>query len=104
MRVVGHKTRLDAGNARGLIDGCDVVADGSDNFDTRYIVSDACFYAKKPLVTAAVGPFDGSLTTLKPYETGPDGRPNPTYRCLFPAKAAARQHRRPAPRPACSGP
>ena len=41
---------------RALIDGGDVVADGSDNFDTRYIVSDACFYAKKPLVTAAVGP------------------------------------------------
>ncbi|MGO8737482.1 HesA/MoeB/ThiF family protein [Rhodoblastus sp.] len=86
VRVVGHKTRLDAGNARGLIDACDVLADGSDNFDTRYIVSDACFFAKKPLVTAAVGPFDGSLTTLKPYETGPAGRPNPTYRCLFPEK------------------
>ncbi len=37
-------------------------------------------------MTAAVGPFDGSLTTLKPYETGPDGLPNPTYRCLFPEK------------------
>ena len=70
----------------GLIEDCDVVADGSDNFDTRYIVSDACFYAKKPLVTAAVGRFDGSLTTLRPFETGPDGKPNPTYRCLFPQK------------------
>ena len=50
------------------------------------IVSDACFYAKKPLVTAAVGQFDGSLTTLRPFETGPDGLPNPTYRCLFPQK------------------
>ncbi len=63
-----------------------MVADGSDNFDTRYLVSDACFYAKKPLVTAAVGQFDGSLTTLRPFETGPDGKPNPTYRCLFPQK------------------
>jgi molybdopterin-synthase adenylyltransferase len=86
VRVIGHKTRLDADNARELIDACDVIADGCDNFDTRYIVSDACFYAKKPLVTAAVGPFDGSLTTLKPFETGPDGFPNPTYRCLFPEK------------------
>ena len=86
VRVIGRRTRLDAANARGLIANCDVVADGCDNFDTRYIVSDACFYAKKPLVTAAVGPFDGSLTTLKPHETGPDGLPNPTYRCLFPEK------------------
>ncbi len=39
---------------------------------------------RKPLVTAAIGEYDGSLTTLKPYENGPDGKPNPTYRCLFP--------------------
>ena len=86
VRVVGHDVRLTADNVRGLIEGCDVIADGSDNFDTRYIVSDACFHAKKPLVTAAVGQFDGSLTTLRPFETGPDGLPNPTYRCLFPQK------------------
>ena len=86
VRVVGYDMRLTADNVRGLIEGCDVIADGSDNFDTRYIVSDACFYAQKPLVTAAVGPFDGSMTTLKPYENGPDGLPNPTYRCLFPEK------------------
>jgi molybdopterin-synthase adenylyltransferase len=84
--VVGHQARLTADNIRALIEPCDVVADGSDNFDTRYLVSDACFYAQKPLVTAAVGPFDGSLTTLRPFETGPDGQPNPTYRCLFPEK------------------
>ena len=47
-------------------------------------MSDACFYAAKPLVTAAVGPFDASLTTLRPFEKGADGTPNPTYRCLFP--------------------
>jgi adenylyltransferase/sulfurtransferase len=62
--------------------GC--VADGSDNFATRYLVSDACYFAKKPLVTAAVGTFDGTLTTIRAYERGADGRPNPTYRCLFP--------------------
>jgi adenylyltransferase/sulfurtransferase len=78
--------RLTSLNARELIADCDVVADGSDNFDTRYLVSDACFYARKPLVTAAVGQFDGSLTTLRPFETAPDGTPNPTYRCLFPQK------------------
>jgi len=62
----------------------DLVADGSDNFSTRYAVSDACFHARKPLVTAALGAFDGSLTTIRAHETGPDGHPNPTYRCLFP--------------------
>ena len=45
------------------VGGYDIVADGSDNFATRYLVSDACYFAKKPLVTAAVGTFDGTLTT-----------------------------------------
>lgn len=81
--VEEHVVRLDAHNARALIAFFDVVADGSDNFATRYAVSDACFHERKPLVTAALGRFDGSLTTLRPHETGPDGRPNPTYRCLF---------------------
>ena len=87
--VETHATRLTAANARDLIDGYDLVADGSDNFETRYTVSDACFDAKKPLVTAALGQFDGSLTTLRAHETGPDGEPNPTYRCLFPAPPPA---------------
>ena len=73
------------GNARDLVHGWDIVADGSDNFATRYAVSDACFHEAKPLVTAAVGSFDASLTTLRPFEGGADGTPNPTYRCLFPA-------------------
>ena len=47
-------------------------------------MSDACFLAKKPLVTAAVGIFDGTLTTIRAHERGKDGKPNPTYRCLFP--------------------
>lgn len=82
--VEAHALRLTEDNARALIARYDIVADGSDNFATRYLVSDACFYEKKPLVTAAVGGFDASLTTLRPFETAPDGRPNPTYRCLFP--------------------
>ena len=84
VRVAPHPIRLNAGNAAALAAEYDVVADGSDNFATRYAVSDACFHAKRPLVTAALGQFDGSLTTLRPHETGADGRPNPTYRCLFP--------------------
>jgi molybdopterin-synthase adenylyltransferase len=76
--------RLDASNARAMVARFDVVLDGSDNFATRYALSDACFHERRPLVTGALGEFDGTLTTLKPYETGPDGKLNPTYRCLFP--------------------
>jgi adenylyltransferase/sulfurtransferase len=82
--VETHPLRLDETNARALIARYDIVADGSDNFAARYLVSDSCFYEKRPLVTAALGGFDASLTTLRPFEAGPDGRPNPTYRCLFP--------------------
>ena len=82
--VETHALRLDADNVRAIIARYDLVADGSDNFDTRYLVSDACFHERKPLVTAAVGGFDASLTTLRPFETDPGGAPNPTYRCLFP--------------------
>jgi adenylyltransferase/sulfurtransferase len=84
VQVETHNVRLTAANALDLISGYDIVADGSDNFTTRYLVADACYLAKKPLVTAAVGTFDGSLTTLRPFETRADGRRNPTYRCLFP--------------------
>jgi molybdopterin-synthase adenylyltransferase len=76
--------RLDENNARSFVRRFDVVLDGSDNFATRYALSDACFRERRPLVSAALGEFDGTLTTLKPYENGPDGRPYPTYRCLFP--------------------
>lgn len=85
VRVEAVAVRLDAGNARELVRPFDVVADGSDNFAARYAASDACFHERKPLVTAAVGSFDASLTTLRPFETAASGTPNPTYRCLFPA-------------------
>jgi molybdopterin/thiamine biosynthesis adenylyltransferase len=82
--VETHGVRVTANNALDLIARYDLIADGSDNFATRYLVSDACYFAKKPLVTAAVGTFDGSLTTIRAHENGADGRRNPTYRCLFP--------------------
>jgi molybdopterin-synthase adenylyltransferase len=84
VRVDKIVKRLDEGNARALVAGYDVVVDGSDNFATRYAVSDACFFERRPLVSAAIGEFDGSLTLLKPYERNSEGVPNPTYRCLFP--------------------
>jgi len=79
-----HAARLTAVNALDIISRYDLVADGSDNFTTRYLVSDACYLAKKPLVTAAVGTFDGTLTTIRAHEKSAAGKPNPTYRCLFP--------------------
>jgi len=82
--VETHPRRLDAGNALELIGRYDIVADGSDNFATRYLVSDACFLAARPLVTGAVGTFDGTLTTIRAHERRADGTRNPTYRCLFP--------------------
>jgi len=82
--AAAHDERLTAANALALVSAYDIVADGSDNFATRYLVSDACYLAKKPLVTAAVGTFDGTLTTIRAHEHGKDGKPNPTYRCLFP--------------------
>ena len=82
--VETYAVRLDAANALDIIGRYDIVADGSDNFATRYLVSDACYLAKKPLISGALGTFDASLTTLRPFERNSDGVLNPTYRCLFP--------------------
>ncbi|MEM8812301.1 MAG: molybdopterin-synthase adenylyltransferase MoeB [Pseudomonadota bacterium] len=83
--VVSHQERIAPENARQMVRDYDAVADGSDNFETRFCVADACEAERKPLVTAAVGQYDGSVTTLKPFETDAEGRQNPTYRCLVPA-------------------
>ncbi len=87
--VEPHAYRIDAHNARALIANYDVVADGCDNFETRYLVADASAAERKPLVTAALGRFDGTLTTLRPFEKRADGSPNPSYRDLFPQAPAA---------------
>jgi adenylyltransferase/sulfurtransferase len=79
VKVETISARIGPDNARELIRGSDVVLDGSDNFATRYAVSDAAFHEQVTLVTAALGQFDATLTTLKPHVKG-----NPTYRCLFP--------------------
>jgi len=79
-----YSTRLQAENALAIIANYDIVADGSDNFATRYLVNDTCYFAQRPLVSAAVGPFDGSLTTIRAFERDGEGKPRPNYRCLFP--------------------
>lgn len=89
VKVELYDKRLDAANALELVTAHHVVLDGSDNFSTRYLVSDACFLAKRPLVTAALGVFDATLTTIRAHEKAAHGKPNPTYRCLFPAAPPA---------------
>lgn len=82
--VEAHNARLTADNAMALISKYDIVADGSDNFATRYLVSDACYLAKKTLVYAALGPLDGYVSVFKPHEKQADGTPYPSLRCIFP--------------------
>lgn len=78
------EARLTVDNALDIFTDYDIIVDGSDNFATRYLVSDACYFAKKTLVYGAVGPFDGYVTTFKPHLAQADGTPFPSYRCLFP--------------------
>ena len=84
VNVITHRERITAANALEIIGDYDIVADGSDNFATRYLVNDACYFAKRPLVFAALGPFDGHLSTFRAFETDADGTPKPSYRCIFP--------------------
>lgn len=80
VEVQAHAVHLDATNAASLVEGYDLVADGSDNFATRDAVAQACFGRGVPLISAAVQGFEGQLTTFKAYL----GEPHPCYRCLFP--------------------
>ncbi|HRW30397.1 MAG TPA: HesA/MoeB/ThiF family protein, partial [Emcibacteraceae bacterium] len=77
--VIPHQQRLDAKNAEEIISGYDIIADGCDNFTTRFLVNDICLRLKKPLISGALSQFDGQLATFKGYE--PD---KPCYRCLVP--------------------
>jgi molybdopterin/thiamine biosynthesis adenylyltransferase len=81
VRVTTHHVRLAAANAMELLRSYDLVVDGSDNFTTRYLLNDACYFSKVPLVSAALLRFDGQLSTFKAYLAGD----NPCYRCIFPS-------------------
>ena len=82
VKVEQHQMRITPENALALTGDYDIVADGCDNFPTRFLVSDACYFAKKTLVSAAVGQFDGQISTFKPHLTLADGTPYPSYRCF----------------------
>ena len=81
VKVVPLNVRMIAENVLDLIADYDVIADGSDNFATRFLINDACFFSKKPLVSAAILRFDAQLSTYKAYL----GSEHPCYRCVFPS-------------------
>jgi molybdopterin-synthase adenylyltransferase len=83
VNVVQHLQRIEADNAIALISQYDVVCDACDNFNTRFLVADACYFAAKPLISAAVGQFDGQISTFKPYLKSHSGDPFPSYRCFI---------------------
>lgn len=81
IKVVTHPERLREDNVEAIFSAYDLIADGSDNFDTRFLINDACYFLKKTLVSGAMLQFDGQLSVFKAHEGGA----NPCYRCIFPA-------------------
>ena len=84
IRVIAHREKLTQDNVAALVAGYDIVADGSDNFDCRYLLNDACYFAGKILVSGALLRFEGQISVFKAHQPG-----NPCYRCLFPEKPPA---------------
>ena len=79
INVITYAERLDEDNANDIISAYDIVADGCDNFTTRFLVNDICMKNKVPLISGALSQFDGQLATFKGYESD-----KPCYRCLVP--------------------
>jgi molybdopterin/thiamine biosynthesis adenylyltransferase/rhodanese-related sulfurtransferase len=77
VNVVTYDVRLGADNILEIIDGYDVILDGTDNFPTRYLVNDASLLKRIPVVHGSIFRFDGQVTVFKPYD-------GPCYRCLVP--------------------
>jgi molybdopterin/thiamine biosynthesis adenylyltransferase len=77
VRVEKHQARLSSENVLDIIGGYDLIVDGTDNFQTRYLLNDASLILKKPVVNASIFQFEGQVTVFKPFE-------GPCYRCLYP--------------------
>jgi sulfur-carrier protein adenylyltransferase/sulfurtransferase len=77
VKVIEHRTRLDASNILEIIEPYDILVDGADNFPTRYLLNDASVRLRKPVVSASILGFEGQASTFIPFE-------GPCYRCLFP--------------------
>ena len=80
VNVIAYNTKIQKNNVMDIIKDYDIVLDGSDNFPTRFLVNDACYFLGKPLVSAAILRFEGQLTTFD-YRNKEE---SPCYRCLFP--------------------
>ncbi|WP_448584352.1 molybdopterin-synthase adenylyltransferase MoeB [Thermocrinis sp.] len=80
VRVITYNTRLSKENIMDIIKDYDVVLDGTDNFPTRFLINDACYFAGKPLVSAAMLRFEGQISVFD-FRKKED---SPCYRCLFP--------------------
>ena len=78
IKVEPHQTRLDRTNVREIFSSYDMIMNGCDNFSTRYLVNDACYFLKKPLVDGSIFRFEGQVTVFDPARGGP------CYRCLYP--------------------
>jgi molybdopterin/thiamine biosynthesis adenylyltransferase len=84
VKIIPIQERIRQDNAMDLMAQYDLIADGCDNFDTRFLVNDACYFSHKTLVSAAVHRFDGQIYTFKPHKKDAEGNQLPCYRCLFP--------------------
>lgn len=82
VRVVEHRTRLEAGNVLDMLRDYDLIVDGADNFPTRYLLNDASVRLGKPVVSASILGFDGQISVFAPGE-------GPCYRCLYPTPPPA---------------
>jgi molybdopterin/thiamine biosynthesis adenylyltransferase/rhodanese-related sulfurtransferase len=77
VKVERHQARLTSQNVLDIIGGYDLIVDGTDNFQTRYLLNDASLILRKPVVNASIFQFEGQVTVFKPFE-------GPCYRCLYP--------------------
>jgi adenylyltransferase/sulfurtransferase len=84
VRLVPHAIRITAGNVQDVIADYDIVCDGTDNFESRFALADACFLQSRTLVSAAVLRFEGQLSTFR-RGVAANGEAYPCYRCLYPA-------------------
>jgi molybdopterin/thiamine biosynthesis adenylyltransferase len=89
IRVIEYRERLGASNVERLIADYDVIVDGTDNFDTRYLLNDAAVKLHKPIVHGSIYRWDGQVTTFVPFA-------GPCYRCMYPTQPP------PELAPACS--
>ena len=82
IRLVPHDVKVNSANVMGLIDDYDIIVDGTDNFDTRYLINDAAVLAGKPVVYGAIYQFEGQMAIWNLTNAG--GSKTPNYRDLFP--------------------